>query len=101
MDESCGNSSEIYECKFFCKQLYIKCITFCLVVCRFESSITIADEDLAGELWLRCGCWLRFDDRLVIHVQDFVEVDSELEEVDDILRIGVFDGQSTHEVEWR
>jgi hypothetical protein len=35
----------------------------------------------------------------VIHVQDFVEVDSELEEVDDILRIGVFDGQSTHEVE--
>jgi len=81
-----------------------KRFTFCLIVCRFESSITF-EEGLAGELWLRCGCLIIFDDRFVIHVQDLVDVDIELEEDDDILRvsvvIGVFDGQSTHEVEWR
>jgi hypothetical protein len=85
-------------------EIFIERFTFCLIVCRFESSITV-EECLAGELWLRCGFWIIFDDWFVIHVQDFVDVDIELEEDDDILRvsvvIGVFDGQSTHEVEWR
>ncbi len=75
-------------------------LTFCLCVCRFESS-KMAEEGLAGELWLRCGCWIRF----VIQVHDLVDVDIELEEEDDILRvsvvIGVFDGQKTQEIEWR
>ncbi len=75
--------------------------TFCF---PFESSMT-TEEGLAGELWLRCGCGMIFDDRFVIHVQDLVDVDNELEEDDDILCvpvvIGVLDGQSTHEVEWR
>ena len=73
--------------------------TFCLIVCRFESSVRL-EEPLAGELWLRCGCWIIFDDLFIVHVQDLIELEDDDEELL-VVVIGVLDGQSTQEVEWR
>lgn len=78
--------------------------TLVLLIDRFDSS-RIVVEGLAGELWLRVGFWVRFDDLFAMHVQDFVDVDNELEDDDETLRvaivIGVFEGQCTQEVECR
>ena len=87
----------------FCQKKRETRFTFCLFICRLESS-TPVDEGLAGELWLRWGWDTELDDRFVIHVHDRVEADIELDE-EETLRvsvvIGVFNGQSTHDVEWR